>query len=215
MKRIVSALAAMVMILALMPVATAEGEVTLRLEGNLENARVGETVTVKVVAENAPICTAYELIFLYDDTVLKPLEAKKGEANGMSAFDLKHVYGGKAAIKATGVDLSDCFSGNMTLSTVTFEVLKETASLYGTPLKICYGSFTKDEEGMQAGLIFGPKRIGGRVYVGEDERVTTAQAVELLRHLIGFPTENIDSLDCDRSGDLSIVDATLLLRELN
>lgn len=215
MKRIVSALAALMLIVALMPVATAEGEVTLRLEGNLENVQVGDTVTVNVLAENAPICVAYELVFLYDNTVLKPKEAKNVDADGMSNFNLNHVFDGKAAIKAAGVDLSNCFSGNRTLATVTFEVLKETPSLYGTPLRICYGSFTKEGEGLQTGVMFGPKRISGRVYVGEDERVTTAQAVELLRHLIGFPTENADSLDCDRSGDLSIVDATLLLRELN
>ena len=59
MKRIVSALAVMVMILALMPVATAEGEVTLRLEGNSEPVQVGETVTVTAYAENAPDCTGF------------------------------------------------------------------------------------------------------------------------------------------------------------
>lgn len=215
MKRIVCLLAAVLLVCAMMPVATAEGDVTLRLVGNLQSAQVGDTVTVTAVAENAPDCTAYELIFSYDDTVLKPVLAQAVDTEGFSNFNTEFYYDNKPAVKASAVDPSFCFSGNAVLATFTFEILAETPGYYGTPITIRYSSFTKDHEGMQAGLLFGTARKNGRVYVGADEVLSTAQAVEILRHLIGIPSENEEHLDWNGDGVLSVADAVLLLRELN
>ena len=214
MKRIVSALAAMVMILALMPVATAEGDVILRLEGNPEPVQVGETVTVTAYAENAPDCTGFSVTVLYDAAVLKPISVNKGEAAGEFVGNQSYSYSGQPAVLAMGYDLSFCFSGDLKLATFTFEVIGETAGLYGTPLKIALSYFTRDAED-PGDAALGQKRKHGRIYVGEDEVLSTAQAVEILRHLIGFPSEKAEHLDWNGNGSLGVDDAVLLLRELN
>ena len=213
MKKVFCILAAVLLFCAMMPAATAQEAATLRLQGGA--GKVGDTVKVDILTENAPDCTAYELIFTYDDTVLRPVSEQNEDAKGIHKIHLEHSYQGEPAVKAVGVDTSFCFRGNTRLASVTFEIIGETEGLYGSPLTVRYATFTKDQEGMQTGQIFGPTRKGGRVYVGADREVTTAEAVEILRHLIGIPSENAAYLDWNGDGSVSVADAVLLLRELN
>ncbi len=217
MKRIVCLLAAVLLICAMMPVATAEGEVTLRLVGNLESVQVGDTVTVTACIENAPKCLSYEFELLYDSSVLTPVSIENEVANGTFVNTPNYEINGESAIKITCFDYAaPIFSGDAMLATFTFEVVGETPGKYGTVLDFCTYRFSREaDDPHELPVFFAPIAKNGRVYVGEDEALTTAQAVEILRHLIGFPSENEQHLDWNADGTLSVADAVLLLRELN
>ena len=217
MKRIVCLLAAILLVCAMMPVATAEGEVTLRLVGNLEPAQVGDTVTVTAYIENAPKCLAFEIDFLYDTTVLKPISVQKGAVEGLFEQNINYEFNGEPAIKVLGYDYAaPIFSGNVLLATFTFEVIGETSGKYGTVLTPCTYRFSREaDDPQELPVFFAPQTKNGRVYVGVDEVLSTAQAVEILRHLIGIPSDNEEYLDWNGDKSLSVLDAVLLLRELN
>ena len=77
MKKIISLIAAMVLFCSLIPVATAEDEVYLRLVGG--SGRVGGTVTVDVIAENAPDCIGMNMVFQYDSSILQFVSGRSGD----------------------------------------------------------------------------------------------------------------------------------------
>lgn len=209
MKRIISLIAATVLLCALIPVATAEDEVYLRLVGG--SGRVGDTVTVDVIAENAPDCIGMNMVFQYDDAILQFVSGRSGDLVESGLFFCEETtYGGQPAVRCMIPSSSLCFTGTGTVATVSFRVLRETEGKYGTPLKICYKEMAPME-----GKPFAAKAKHGRVYVGADEVLSTAQVVEIMRHRIGIPTPNEGELDWNGDGQLTIADAVMLLRELN
>ena len=209
MKKIISLIAAMVLFCSLIPVATAEDEVYLRLVGG--SGRVGDFVEVELNIENAPACSGFEITLQYDNTVLEFDSGESGDISGLFMCS-PTTYDGKAAVNCIAGYEGECLSGNRNLATVTFRIIGETSGRFGTPLNVCFKPFYPVDKSQS---VFAPEAKHGRVYVGADEVLSTAQVVEIMRHRIGIPTPNEEELDWNGDGQLTIADAVMLLRELN
>ena len=133
MKRIVCV--ALILLMLIPPMAvSAEGDPSITITG--AEGRAGDTVQVVVSAADLPACASMELILQYDATVLKPTAHAKGGLTGLYIGNLN--YGikesdgigkvGESAIKIVGATSSTStplLSGDLTLVTLTFELLAD------------------------------------------------------------------------------------------
>lgn len=216
MKKILSVITVMVLIFAMMCIGTAEEEVCLRLEGGSGN--VGDLVTVTATAENAPECKGFTMFLAYDSQVLEPVSAQEEVRGDFTVLDLSYEYSGKPVVRLEVGSMSRLFSGNTRLATFQFRIKTETAGNFGTLLTtVGNTTFSRLNQSADGRWMVDPVDQGCRVYVGGDEAVSTAHAVEVMRHLIGktLSAERAEALDWDGNGALDIADAVLLLRELN
>ncbi len=163
MKRI---LCFIMILLLLTPAAfAAEDKMTFRVES--ASGKVGDTVTVTGLVENAPVCASFRVILTYDNTVLEPVSAAKLECGGLFMSNVKYTYQGKAAVNVLSADANKSLEGNMKLFSVTFKIIAESPESNGSPLTVAHQEFfdPSTPKPQQVHPVVEP----GRIFVGDDK----------------------------------------------
>ncbi|MBR2013128.1 MAG: S-layer homology domain-containing protein [Clostridia bacterium] len=129
MKRIISCVLILVMLMAAIP-ASAAADKTARLVLDAPYGVVGQELEVQIRVENMINCGIFGLALKYDHTVLKPTDFVNGLSEGLTSSEEmeKGTYSVVWVLELTN-DLEKTLNGDAVIGTLKFKVLKNVNSV--------------------------------------------------------------------------------------